>query len=134
VTGRVEARVRRRARGRCEYCRLPESASGLRHQVDHVVARQHGGETGAENLALCCVHCNLHKGPNLAGFDPATGKLVRLFHPRRNRWRVHFAWQGATLVGLTPVGRATVAVLAMNDPHVVAVREALIEEGRFPPA
>ena len=104
-----------------------------RHQVDHVVASQHEGGDDASNLALACVHCNLHKGPNIAGRDPQTGELTRLFHPRRDRWKQHFAWQEASLIGLTPVGRTTVHVLAMNDPLLVAAREALIASGRFPP-
>jgi hypothetical protein len=80
-----------------------------------------------------CVFCNLHKGPNLAGLDPATGELTRLYDPRRDRWRAHFAWLGAVLIGRTPIGRTTVHVLAINDPAMVATREALIEEGRSPP-
>jgi hypothetical protein len=59
--------------------------------------------------------------------------VTRLYDPRRDRWREHFAWQGAVLAGLTPIGRATVRVLAMNAPVMVAAREALIAEGRFPP-
>lgn len=55
MTDDLERRVRRRARRRCEYCRLLQAASRLRHQIDHVIARQHGGETAYENLALCCV-------------------------------------------------------------------------------
>jgi hypothetical protein len=62
-----------------------------------------------------------------------TGELMRLYHPRRDRWRQHFAWAGPMLTGLTPVGRTTIEVLAMNDPDMVAAREALIEEGVFPP-
>jgi hypothetical protein len=34
----------------------------------------------------------------------------------------------------TAVGRVTVAVLNMNDPFRVALREGLILQGRFPPA
>ena len=30
-------------------------------------------------------------------------------------------------------GRTTIAVLALNDPDAVAVRQALIDEGGFPP-
>lgn len=130
----VEKRIRRRARHRCEYCKLPQFASRLRHQLDHIISRQHGGGEELSNLALCCVHCNLHKGPNLAGLDPVTHEVTRLFHPRRDRWREHFAWQAANLFGLTPIGRATVEVLAMNEPSMVAVREALMVEGRFPAA
>jgi hypothetical protein len=54
--------------------------SGFFH-VDHVVARQHGGRTDLSNLALACMHCNRHKGPNIAGSDPRTGEIVRLFDP-----------------------------------------------------
>ncbi len=133
MTDDLRRRVRRRARNRCEYCKLPESAVSSRHQIEHIVAVQHGGGDDASNLALACMHCNLHKGPNIAGRDPLTQLLTRLFNPRQDRWRNHFAWQDAQLVGLTPIGRTTIQVLAINDPLVVATREALIEEGRFPP-
>ncbi len=33
---------------------------------------------------------------------------------------------------LTPVGRATIAVLKMNDADYVSVRETVIAEGEFP--
>jgi hypothetical protein len=133
MTEDLRRRVRRRARHRCEYCRLPQSALRIRHQIEHVIADQHEGGDDLSNLALACAHCNLHKGPNLAGMEPLTRELTRLFHPRRDRWREHFAWHGALLIGLSPVGRTTIQVLAINDPVVVATREALIEEGRFPP-
>lgn len=133
MTDDLRRRVRRRARNGCEYCRLPQAVIRPRHQVEHVVAIQHGGGDDAANLALACMHCNLHKGPNIAGRDPFTGELTRLFHPRRDRWNDHFAWRGAMLDGLTPVGRTTIRVLAINDPPVVAIREALIGEGRLPP-
>jgi hypothetical protein len=86
------------------------------------------------NLALACHEDNLHKGPNLTGIDPLTGKLTRLFHPRRHKWSWHFRWDGPLLVGRTAIGRTTVAVLGMNLPHRVTLREALIAAGRFPPA
>ena len=129
----LERRVRRRAKGRCEYCRLPRVASEFTFPIDHIIARQHGGPTEAENLAQSCPHCNAHKGPNIAGIDPMSRELTRLYHRRRDRWREHFDWVGAMLTGLTPVGRTTIEVLAMNDPDMVATREALIEEGEFPP-
>lgn len=129
----LDSYVRHRARDRCEYCLLPESLSRLHHVVDHVIARQHGGESVADNLALCCGRCNLHKGPNVAGIDPETGQLTRLFHPRRDGWGEHFIWSGATVVGRTPVGRTTAYVLAMNHPSRVAARQSLIDAGEFPP-
>jgi len=57
-----------------------------------------------------------------------------LFHPRQDRWANHFAWRGAELIGLTPIGRTTIRVLAINDPIMIETREALAVEGRFPPA
>jgi hypothetical protein len=70
-----------------------------------------------------------YKGPNLAGIDPVSKKLSPLFHPRRHKWRRHFRYNGPILVGLTRIGRATIAVLQINDPAAVALREALIDSG-----
>ena len=121
--------VRCRAEQRCEYCGLRQEHSELAHHVEHVIAKQHGGSDDADNLALACHRCNLRKGPNLTGIDPETGQLVRLFHPRQDRWSEHFAWQGAYLVGKTPVGRVTIQVLAINAQDQQIVREQLLQEG-----
>lgn len=134
MTDDLRQRVRRRARYRCEYCQLPQSPSDARHQIEHIIADQHKGGDEPSNLALACIHCNLHKGPNIAGLDPVTRELTRLYDPRRDRWREHFAWQGAVLVGLTAIGRTTIEVLAINDRDVVEARETLIAEGRFRPS
>jgi hypothetical protein len=75
--------------------------------------------------------CNLRKGSNIAGLDPHTGELTRLFHPRTDQWAEHFEWDGVYLRGKTPIGRTTVAVLAPNDADTLAVREALRDEGLF---
>ncbi|MBL8799626.1 MAG: HNH endonuclease [Planctomycetia bacterium] len=80
--------------------------------IDHIIARQHAGKTTPGNLALACLHCNSHKGPNVAGVDPQTGRLTRLYHPRRHRWSYHFRWNGPWLVGRTAIGRTTIEVLA----------------------
>jgi hypothetical protein len=125
--------VRRRAGDCCEYCQLPQVYSSTRFQLDHIIAEQHGGPTIASNLALACFADNNHKGPNLAGVDPKTGRKVWLYNPRRQKWSRHFRWEGAVLIGRTPVGRATIAVLAINLPHRVAQRAALIGEGVFLP-
>lgn len=124
--------VRRRANGMCEYCRMPQNIQRLRFSVDHIIARQHGGQSTPENLALCCLHCNSHKGPNLVGIDPVTGQIAQLFNPRQQAWRDHFSCVGALIVGSTPCGRATIAVLAINDPDYIALRASLISEGVFP--
>ncbi len=76
---------------------------------------------------------NFHKGPNIAGIDSETGRLTRLFNPRRQRWIAHFAWAGPVLVGKTAIGRTTLYVLNMNHPDRVEVRRLLIAAGLFPP-
>jgi len=126
--------VWQRAASHCEYCQMPQSLTDAGHEVDHIIAEKHRGPTTSENLALACFQCNNHKGPNIAGVDPDTGQVTELFHPRQDRWNEHFAWRGPVMVGLTPIGRSTVAVLEINLRHRLIHRQALIEEGVFPPA
>ena len=123
--------VRERAGFRCEYCHVPDSPHPWPFEIEHVIAQQHGGPTNLGNLAYTCLQCNRHKGPNLAGIDRQTSrtKLVRLFNPRLHRWSYHFEWQGGAILGRTPIGRVTVAVLALNQLVRVQMRAALIAEG-----
>ena len=119
----TRAAVRERAGHRCEYCQLHQNDSLLAAlHVEHIIPRQHGGTDDLENLALACIDCNLHKGPNLTGIDPETNGVTRLFHPRRDRWDEHFAWRGLYLVGRTAVGRVTVRVLQMNSEDQLDLR------------
>lgn len=53
--------VRERAKNCCEYCLMPEIATFASHEVDHIIAKKHGGLTQAENLALSCTLCNKYK-------------------------------------------------------------------------
>lgn len=128
----LENRVRQRAGGCCEYCQLPEKCASTPFEVDHIVAEQHGGSTTLSNLAWACFGCNRSKGPNLGGIDSKTGKKVWLFHPRRQKWRRHFRWDGSLLIGRSPVGRVTIAVLGINLPQRIARRAALMDEDIFP--
>ncbi len=98
-------------------------------EIDHIIAEKHRGPTAAENLAWACFSCNSYKGPNIAGIDPITSEITRLFHPRTDAWDTHFEWSGAWLRGVTAVGRATIAVLEINHPDAVAVRESFLDEG-----
>jgi hypothetical protein len=126
--------VRERAGHACEYCRVPQLYyPTVTFPIDHIIAQQHRGPTAPRNLALSCLRCNSFKGPNIAGIDPVTRKLTRLFNPRRQKWKSHFRWNNALIIGRTPIGRVTVEVLNMNDAQSLAVRVSLIVEGLFPP-
>src|SRR6266567_3760444 len=118
--------VWQRAGNRCEYCRMRQEFDELTFQIEHIVPKKHHGSDATDNLALACFSCNNHKGANLTGLDPKTGSLTRLFNPRTD------TWEDAVLVGRTPIGRATVDVLAVNLPYRVELRLALTEEGVFP--
>jgi 5-methylcytosine-specific restriction endonuclease McrA len=75
MTSASRQAVRRRARNRCEYCRIhQDDAPFLKHQIEHIIPRQHHGGDNLANLALACYRCNKFKGPNLSAFDPQTGK------------------------------------------------------------
>lgn len=119
-----------RAGQRCEYCLLHrDHQTSVSFHVEHITARQHGGQDLAENLALACHRCNLRKGPNLTAVDPQTGELTRLFHPRQDVWEGHFELRDARIVGLTPKGRATTALFQMNSPDRIELRADLLAAG-----
>jgi hypothetical protein len=135
MNARTRELVWRRAGLCCEYCRIHQDDEPFyRLHIEHIIAKQHGGTDDADNLALACHHDNDHKGTNLSGIDPTTGKVVRLFDPRRQRWSRHFYYEGPNIIGRTQCGRATVAVLALNARDRVELRSALIADGLFPPA
>jgi hypothetical protein len=128
--------VRRRAAGFCEYCRFPEAVFARPFHIEHIIAKQHGGLTQSDNLALGCWACNWKKGPNLTGIDPEIGKITPLFHPRKDLWPRHFAFGAAIMIpalieihGLTPVGRTTARVLGMNTRIRQQIRYELRREG-----
>ena len=123
--------VWKRARGRCEYCQLRQDDYEFQtFHVEHVIAKQHGGNDDSDNLCLSCSECNWAKGPNLAGL--LDGKLIPLFHPRRQQWKRHFRWDGTLLVGRTKSGIVTVRVLNMNDAARIMLRENLLIRRPFP--
>jgi hypothetical protein len=126
MNAEIRRLIRQRAGDCCEYCGMRQSDEAWsRFHVEHIVARQHKGGDSMDNLCLCCQHCNLHKGPNLSGIDLVTGVMTRLFHPRQDVWDEHFSAVGLEIIGCTPVGRATVEVLAMNSAERIKFRRRL---------
>jgi hypothetical protein len=132
IPAHLRQQVRRRAKGRCEYCLLADQDSFFAHEPDHIIAEKHGGATSAKNLAFSCFDCNRFKGSDIASLDPVTRKLVPLFNPRTDVWKDHFQIVGGTIRGLTAVGRATERLLKLNLPARVDIRAILADAGRYP--
>ena len=121
-----------RAQGKCEYCRMHQEFSIYTHEVDHIVALKHGGDTISKNLVLSCLPCNRYKGSDLTSIDPLTGEIIPLFNPRIQEWPGHFKLEEAHILGRTPVGRTTVFLLKLNDPVRLQIRLALISQELYP--
>lgn len=49
-------RVRQRAAWRCESCLLPQVASRVPFEIDHIRPRKHNGRDLDSNLALSCIY------------------------------------------------------------------------------
>ncbi len=131
----LRQQVIERAHSRCEYC-LTSQAIVVEMEIDHVVPESAGGQTAANNLCLTCVGCNGFKLAFRTGADPETGEQTPLFNPRVERWEEHFGWSedGTHVLGLTPVGRATVVRLRMNRQQMVDARRLWVQAGWHPPA
>ena len=93
------------------------------------------GPTEEANLWLACTQCNLRQGDRVTARDPLTEGWVPLFNPRRQMWAEHFRWPSAgdEIVGLTPVGRATVQALHLNRPLLAQARRGWLTAGWHPP-
>lgn len=61
---------------------------------------------------------------------------MQLYHTRQQQWSDHFAWNDddfTLIIGLTPIGRATVEVLQLNREGVVNLRRVLYAMGEHSP-
>lgn len=114
----LRALIAERDKWRCAYCLTTEENCGLRMHVDHIIPEVAGGLTTPDNVCLACFSRNVSKAAQQTAADPLTGETVPLFHPVRQRWRDHFAWDESKtqIIGLSAYGRATVGVLHMNNP------------------
>ncbi|MBI5761759.1 MAG: HNH endonuclease [Planctomycetales bacterium] len=132
--------IRQRAGERCEYCHADERWQFVLFTVDHVTPRSLGGDDTADNLALACRNCNERRSNRREGTDSTTAEPAPLFDPRLDTWSDHFVWSQDRLriVGRTPAGRATVALLDMNDDlhgsACLRVRRRDMSDGYHPPA
>lgn len=124
----ISATLRRlvsdRAGNCCEYCLQPEVFAFCSHEIDHIIAEKHGGETVADNLALACKLCNTFKGSDIASVDPESQEIIRLYQPGRDRWQAQFRLEEGELVPLNAVARTTVKLLQIN--RSVRLQERLL--------
>jgi hypothetical protein len=104
-------------------------------EIEHIIPRAKGGSEEESNLWLSCGLCNRYKGSQITGIDPHTNATVRLFNPRTQIWHEHFRWSpdGAYVIGMTDIGRATVEALRLNNDLAVEVRRNWILAGWHPP-
>ena len=135
ISPRVRAGVIARAQGCCEYCLSQSRFATQSFSIEHILPQSKGGGGGFHNLALSCQGCNNHKYNKVTVRDPATGAMVSLYHPRQHSWAEHFTWNDdfTLVLGITPIGRATVEALRLNRPGLVNLRRALFAVGEHPP-
>ncbi len=136
VSNETRRIVFERANGLCEYCWSQQAFCPDSFAVEHINPGARGGSDDLDNLALSCQGCNNHKYIAIEGVDPVTGKTVVLFNPRIHNWFEHFRWNGdySQIIGLSQIGRATVARLHLNRMGIVNLRQALRKAGYHPPS
>ncbi|MGB0562998.1 MAG: HNH endonuclease [Spirulinaceae cyanobacterium] len=134
ISQSLRRQVRERAKGCCEYCLSQEQFSPTPFSVEHIILVCKSGADTLDNLAWSCQDCNNHKYTQTHVPDPITQQEVRLYHPRQDQWSKHFAWHKnySVILGLTPIGRATIARLKMNRLSVVNLRQILYHSGLHP--
>jgi hypothetical protein len=131
----LRVQVFARALGCCEYCLSQSEFSHDDFSVEHILPKALGGTDELENLALSCQACNNRKFTAQVATDPISGEPERLYHPRQDIWTEHFRWatQFSEVVGISPIGRATVQRLELNRTGLVNLRRALHKAGCHPP-
>ncbi len=131
----IQQQVRARANYLCEFCHANEQWQYVKFTADHVIPFSLGGSDRLDNLTLACFHCNRRKTNRLSAIDPQSQAEVPLFDPRKDSLQEHFIWSmdGLSIIGISTIGRATVAALLLNRERVIPIRAADREIGRHPP-
>jgi HNH endonuclease len=129
------ARIRAQAGNRCGYCQSSQQYVLGLLEIDHIIPKASGGTDDEGNLWLACRMCNGYKGVQTHARDPVTGRRVRLFDHRRQRWSRHFLWSDdeTRIIGRTACGRATVMAMQLNHMIAVMVRREWVAAGWHPP-
>jgi hypothetical protein len=103
--------------------------------IEHILPVALGSATTRDNLWLPCRPCNELKGAQGEASDPETDEVVPLFDPRTQLWAEPFARseEGTQMLGLPPVGRATIVALQLDRPMLVSARRRWVLVGWHPP-
>ncbi|NEQ47157.1 MAG: HNH endonuclease [Leptolyngbya sp. SIOISBB] len=135
ISSHLRRQVIQDADHRGEYCQTSSRLTGTPLVMEHILPRSLGGRDDRENLTAACYRCNEFKGAKTEAVDPKTGQIVPLFNPRSERWQTNFVWGngGTHIMGITPIGRATVITLRLNNDNLVAARAMWIESGWHSP-
>jgi HNH endonuclease len=111
ISEAIRSLVVTRANGRCEYCLLHQDDAVFNHEIEHIISLKHGGSSDPDNLAWACAFCNRNKGTDIGTLLlPSQGEIMPL----------------------TPIGQATVKVLAINHFERIIERRELMRDGLYP--
>lgn len=135
VSSKLRQKVIERAKGFCEYCQSDSAFSQDPFDIEHIFPISKEGNSDVENLALACHGCNVYKSNKTTGYDDLSEEKVRIFNPRKDVWKEHFAWMEdfTVIIGLTSIGRVTIAELKMNRLGLKNQRAVFYFTGNHPP-
>lgn len=134
ISESTRQQVFKRADYCCEYCQTSQAYSGIALEIDHIIPQSANGSDDLANLCAACHTCNQHKHMATNSADPKTNAVVQLFNPSTQNWHEHFEWSDDTteIIGKTPIGRATIYRLKMNNRFVVLARKLWQQAGWIP--
>ena len=135
ISDALRARIREQANNRCGYCLAQQRYTPFTLEIEHIIPVSIGGEDTEDNLWLACRTCNVYKSNQIEALDSVTNQMIPLFNPRTQIWREHFMWveKGTLIQGISPIGRATVKALQMNNMVAITVRQNWVQVGWHPP-
>jgi hypothetical protein len=134
ISAKAWQKIKKEFNWRCAYCQMPAIYLPQGLQKEQIVPLSVEGLDVPKNICPACPNCNSHKAKKVFAIDPRSGKKVKLFNPRKQKWLEHFGWDkfGTKVMGRTPIGRATVAGLKINLPDLVAWRSIIVRIGGYP--
>jgi hypothetical protein len=135
ITIKTRKKIAERAGNRCEYCLCPANYSSTSFSVEHIIPIILNGNDDEDNLAYACQGCNNIKFVKTSGIDPETNQAAPLYNPRQHSWAAHFCWDDTLtqIMGISSIGRATVATLRLNREEICNLRSVLFLIGEHPP-